>query len=244
MPHTNRKKKPNAGSIPASETKKPMVIHTKRKEIQDEEGWTHIIDKPSRPTATTKNGNGVDGGDFKIGEVWYVNRTLEELQKEVEYWGKGWGESPASKELKELLEKEEKGKKAEDIVVLGLGSLQLARREGRRASATQLAALQTMIDLLFPAEVKAKVVCQDPGFSALDKEFLTGLGYEVVDDPEAFGKIGEGSLVYALHCYKEVYVKALSGVKPAIFVGTELGMFESLDSYVFLYLERTIANSL
>lgn len=223
MPHTNRKKK-TAGS---PTTKTPLIQHTKRTEIEDTEGWTHIVDKPRTNSKKKPNTSLLHGGDFEIDGVSYINRTLEELTTDYEYWRKQWEESAACAELKQVISEGEGRRNVDNVVVLGLGSLQSSRREGRRASATQLAALQTMLPLLGS---NLPVVLQDPQFTDLDKEFLASLGYTVVADPEAFDVVKEGSLVYAIHCYAKVYKAVSEGPRPAVLVGTDVGNFGKFDT--------------
>ena len=66
---------------------------------------------------------------------------------------------------------------------------------------------------------------QDPQFTDLDKEFLSSLGYTVVDDPLAFEHITESSLVYAIHCYGQVYKSIADGPRPAVVIGTDVENF-------------------
>jgi len=230
MPHTNRKKQ-TAGSTPKRDEKKPTIVHTKRKEVEDEEGWTHIVDTPRTRSAAVKsktNALVLHAGDFEVNGVSYINRTLEELKTDYDYWKKAWEESEPCKELKEKIEAGKEGKRGVDnVVLLGLGSLQSSRREGRRASATQLAALQTIIRRLGG---DLKVVAQDPQFTDLDKEFLTSLGCAVVEDPEAFKEIKEGTLVYAIHCYAKVYKAVSEAPQPALLIGTDVGNFGRFDT--------------
>jgi hypothetical protein len=68
-------------------------------------------------------------------------------------------------------------------------------------------------------------VFQDPQFTDTDKQLLRELGYEVVEDPEAFRHIEEESLVYALHCYADVYKKVSEQKRPALFIGTDVENF-------------------
>ena len=218
-----RKKKPSTPN-----DKKPTVIHTKRREIVDDEGWTHVIDAPNRKAKaeSLKAAPLLHGGDFIVNGVSYVTRILDEVKQEFEHWKKQWEGNPACTELKSLLvEGVEKGerRKLRDVVFLGMGSLQSSGREGRRASATQLAAMQTFIDVLGAKGME--VVLQDPQFTELDKEFLGGMGYKVVDDPDAFRKITEASLVYAIHCYVDVYKAISEGPKPALLIGTDIENF-------------------
>lgn len=341
MPHTNRKKKTSSSTT--TRTSKPTIVHTKRQEILDEEGWIHVVDTPRKRSATlTKAANGgLHAGDFEIDGVGYVQRTVEEMTRECEFWGKGWVESKSCRKLGALLREEmdaeveeekeeevvggeeivdggvggveleaqtaqeEENKTAEEpkpkestlegaeeikptesnpetadikleltenipeealpqeettptipqpptqrrnvdnIIVLGLGSLQSARREGRRATLTQLAALQTIIkhfgmlstsltntQLTIYLESQPstthplKITLQEPLFTPTDKTYLSSIpNYEIVNDPEAFTKITEGSLVYAIHCYAQVYKAISEGVRPAVLIGTDVGNF-------------------
>jgi TusA-related sulfurtransferase len=72
---------------------------------------------------------------------------------------------------------------------------------------------------------KLQTIFQDPQFTNTDKEMLKELGYEVVEDPGAFAHIGEKSLVYAIHCYADVYKKVSEEKRPAVFIGTDVENF-------------------
>lgn len=85
--------------------------------------------------------------DFKVGNSFYVDRTLEEYDVEYSRARKAWGRSEACRQLKVLLEgKTEEERNIENVVCLGLGSLQNASGEGRKASFIQLVALQDVIE--------------------------------------------------------------------------------------------------
>ena len=147
MPHTNRKKK-NTGA-----PQKKVIVHTKRKEVLDEEGWTHVVDKP-QPKPSGKVDEKTEApelwaiaADFKIGNAYYVDRTLEEYEVEYSRARKAWGRSEACRQLKVILEgKTGEEKSVEKVVCLGLGSFQNARGEGRKASFMQLVALEDLIE--------------------------------------------------------------------------------------------------
>jgi hypothetical protein len=146
MPHTNRKKK-------NVDTQKKVIVHTKRKEVLDEEGWTHVIDKPQlKVTSSTLERKGNPelwsiAADFKIGDCYYVDRTLEEYEVDNDRARKTWGKSEACRQLKVLLEgKTGEEREIENVVVLGLGSLQNARGEGRKGSWLQLVALRDLVE--------------------------------------------------------------------------------------------------
>ncbi|CZR63137.1 uncharacterized protein PAC_13034 [Phialocephala subalpina] len=217
-----------------SSVKPQGLVHTKRRQVEDTDGWTHIIDTPKTKKATPKT-PAFHGGDFEIGGVSYVNRTLEEIKDEFEHFKRAWEERPACHDLKSKLQDLNN---IENIIILGLGSLQTSRREGRRTSATQLAALQTILEILREADGTTAagdrkdlpVVLQDPQYTEIDKAFLSSLGYKVVDDPEAFKEVTEGSLVYAIHCYGPVYKSISEGPRPRVFIGTDIENFGRLGT--------------
>lgn len=138
MPHTNRKKNPQ-NSRPKSH-----LVHTKRQQIEDNDGWTHIVDAPRRSTPA-KGKDWLHAGDFEKNGASYINRTLDEVRKDFDHYTQQWENSEAREALKKTLGEWQDTKKVDRVVALGLGSLQSARREGRRASYTQLAALGTLI---------------------------------------------------------------------------------------------------
>ncbi|KAG4438876.1 hypothetical protein IFR05_005611 [Cadophora sp. M221] len=224
-----RKKKTKTATKTASPAT-PTIVRTKRKEIEGEDGWIHIVDKPrsNQPDAKAKK-QLLQGGDFEIKGVSYVNRTLVEMKEDFEHWKRSWEERPTCQALQEKLKDVEKDKKIENVVVLGLGSLQSARRDGRRASLTQLAALQTIVSGLERGS-ELQIIFQDPQFTKLDKEFLASLGYKVMKDPEAFVEVGEGSLVYALHCYASVYKSVAERPRPAVLIITDVDNFSRFDA--------------
>lgn len=152
MPHTNRKKKSarSDGGVKVMEQKR-VVVHTKRSEVVDDSGWTHVVDTPrTRRGTVSKNAGLQHAGDFEVNDVAFVNRTQSEIKEECQYWRNNWDKSDASAKLKTILEeKTSAGKqKISNVVVLGLGSLQIARMEGRRASCTQLGALDRILEFL------------------------------------------------------------------------------------------------
>src|SRR6266536_5526965 len=107
MPHTNRKKKPSAST--AQSKSKATIVHTKRQEVQDDDGWTHIVDTPRKRGSTVTNvTKAIHAGDFEINGVSYINRTLEEMRADFEYWKKQWEENDACTVLKQRLEQREK----------------------------------------------------------------------------------------------------------------------------------------
>ncbi|RKF71635.1 hypothetical protein GcM1_250067 [Golovinomyces cichoracearum] len=211
---------------------KPMRF-TKRKEVLDTKGWTHVIDKPRKTLQAQKisaAGSSLQIGDFEINGISYLKRTLEEVKKEFHLWQKQWEGSSSCADLKKkIINLKETSKIFEinDLVVLGIGSLLSARREARRCSATQLAAVLTILQVVNKA---VPVVVQDPQYLELDEEFISSLGWTTVRDPKAFGLIGESSLVFAIHCYWEIYHAIIKASKPLVLIGTKMDNFENFDT--------------
>ncbi|KAH8594136.1 hypothetical protein B0O99DRAFT_189157 [Bisporella sp. PMI_857] len=216
MPHTNRKKKGASAAKPG-----PKIVHSKRQEIEDSDGWTHVVN--ARPRSNTHQHEKVDGvqshvGDFEKSGFSYVTRTLGETEHDLWYFTKMWQDDSASIKLGTVLPSAD----IKNIVCLGLGSLQNARREGRRDTWYQLCALRSILELYEGKDKKLEVILQDPVFSDLDKQFLTSLGYTVVDDPAAFQHVTGDSLVYAIHCYNDVFKQIVKFAKPAMMIRNKL----------------------
>ncbi|CCU77159.1 hypothetical protein BGHDH14_bgh02760 [Blumeria hordei DH14] len=206
----------------------------KRKEVVDTEGWTHVVRKP-RGAGYIKDKrvarSATHAGDFELNGVPYLDRTPENLHQEFCHWQKEWEESSACEKLQTILLKRKRlsgMQRVNNIVVLGLGSLLSARRDARRSSGTQLAAVQTILEILGP---EIPVVVQDPQYTEIDETFLSKRGWRVVKDPQAFDLVCESSLVFAVHCYKEVYKSIANKNKgPAVLIGTKMDNFKRMEN--------------
>lgn len=69
-------------------------------------------------------------------------------------------------------------------------------------------------------------IFQDPVFTDLDREFLVASGHQVLEDPAAFKQIDENTLVYAIHCYSDVYENVSQAPKPAVLISTDVELFD------------------
>jgi hypothetical protein len=54
----------------------------------------------------------------------------------------------------------------------------------------------------------------------------------VVEDPEAIGKVTDSTVVYAIHCYADVYMAVAEGPRPAMMVITDVENFGRFNVYV------------
>lgn len=218
MPHTNRKKR----SGTASASQGPKIIHTKRQLLNDDEGWTHVVDakKTTKTLEVKELGHKPWDGDVISGETAIVTMDYREMQAEHARFKQQWENSEACASLKAIMAEKKDSIKISSVVCLGLGSLQDWKLQMRRASHTQVAALQTMLECL--GCESAKKTAQEPNATELDRKFLEGIGFESVDDPEAYAKIDGESLVYGVHLYPEQYRGVGKASRPAVLVANDL----------------------
>ena len=87
----------------------------------------------------------------------------------------------------------------------------------------------------------AETIFQDPQFTDLDTQFLNSLGYAVVEDPEAISKINIDSLVYAIHCYADVYQAVSGGPRPSVMIITDVANFGRFNLYVYERSQKKVA---
>lgn len=214
MPHTNSR------TSTATKRKQAKPVRTKRVILEDDEGWAHVVGGKTHKSRATQNPK-TEKGDFSLGQLQYVNKTLEELKKEYHSAQRAWEKSSACGELKGLLKGENSIKSVDNVVVFGLGTFQAVEAQHSRTSLTQLCALQTLIASF---DKSIPVVQQDPAFTDLDKDFLHGEDFKhtVVSDPEGYSKVTENSLIYAIHCYPDVYDGIRKIATPAMMIGNNL----------------------
>lgn len=148
MPHTNRKPK-YTNETPS----KPRVATVRRKEIEDDNGWTHIVGSSKVPRQVLEAALGAAqnsemqnvGSDFRIQNQSYVNRTVEEMERDHEIVKSRWKGNAEVEGLKRVIA----GIKGIDnVVCLGLGSMQNCWTQRRNTSHAQLAALMTLVDAI------------------------------------------------------------------------------------------------
>jgi len=106
-----------------------------------------------------------------------------------------------------------------------------------------LVTLVKILDTLAPYyQISKSVYFQDPDFTSLDEEFLTGLGYTVLKDPEAMAKVTESTFLCSPFCPIDVLVECFLKASPAIYLGCEVdGIVEMHQSEIIAGLVRTYA---
>ena len=224
MPHTNRKKKQVGLGGTTVKSTKPAYI--KRQQVEDEDGWTHIVDAKRTPRKIEAEDFAAKrfwDGDAVSGSAAVINMTFDEIHVEHQRAKQKWLASKACADLKDLLAPFKDIASVEGIVCFGLGTLQDWRLQARRTSHIQLAALRTIADALGLS--KAECYAQEPRATALDNEFLKSQGLQTLEDPEAFGKIDTKSLVFAVHCYPQLYRAILNQPHPVILIANDLSAY-------------------
>ncbi|KAI0599597.1 hypothetical protein F4775DRAFT_591383 [Biscogniauxia sp. FL1348] len=173
--------------------------------------------------------------------------AVDEIRRTHERIAAQWGASPCRQRLASALaSRADPPAPIASAVCLGIGTFDPddGSWELRRRAHVQLAAFQFMVEQMTAGreggvaaqgeketeKQKPVVRCifQEPLFTPADRGFLEGLGHRVVDTPEAFGLVGPGSLLFAVHMYKDVYTRAIAKHVPAVFVGTAYEVWEDI----------------
>lgn len=118
-----------------------------------------------------------------------------------------WEESEPCKRLKSILQSIDIARYVRQIVTFGLGSIEHDSDQLPR-STFQHALLLTVYDLLGKTqEGTGGIACyvQDPAYTSNDELILRELGITVLNDPEAFLKVDDSTLV--ISCAPDVPVK-------------------------------------
>lgn len=228
MPHTNRRKKT------------ANLVHTKRTQVEDSDGWTHVVDaKKGDQRASLKKDaarSNQQVGTVVSGNTKYefAIMSYEEIETEHQRVQRQWEASEDEARLKKLLASYSEKHNITRVVCLGLGSLQNLSQVRRRTAHTQLLALQTITAALGVASVRH--IAQEPLFTDLDKKFLVSQGFEIMDDPEAVSHIDGQSLVYALHCGWGLYQAVGQQPPCALLIGNEIEHYLEHELYVVYFL--------
>ncbi|WEW55962.1 hypothetical protein PRK78_001397 [Emydomyces testavorans] len=217
MPHSSRKRK----SPPA-----------KRIHVLDNDGWTHITNsktttarpRPPKPEDQLTPAECPDG------------LTFAKLREKYEWHRQRWIESQAWTAVKKVLEQELARFPGTiyNCVAVGLGSPSGLLRGGwvdrRSISMFQLAALESILGLLSQTKTinAENLYAQDPVFNDMDKKLLQSIGFKVVQDPQAFSMVEEGTFLYAPGA-ERVHLMKLLPHNPVLFFGSCLDGMHSVS---------------
>lgn len=85
----------------------------------------------------------------------------------------------------------------------------------------QLVALTRMLELLRSTHTITDVYFQDPLLNEVETEFLTRVGYKVLQNPQAKGETTNTTFLFAPHCEHSIAAKHLLKCFPALYVGND-----------------------
>ncbi|KAL9011677.1 MAG: hypothetical protein Q9173_003501 [Seirophora scorigena] len=148
----------------------------------------------------------------------YAQRTLQEIENEFELHRQEWERSEAMAALKDTMAIIVKENHFENVICIGLGSLQTASKSGRWSSQLQTAAMLTVMECINAGRDGTDLVrcfSQDPEYSDFDKQVLRSRGIEPVDDPQGFSLMGKNSICCEWSGYKFVTRIVSEGPWPA-----------------------------
>lgn len=131
MPHTSRRKKTQA--------------HSKRLEVADEDGWTHVTTAAHVPRKAFRE---LDG-ELLPAEA-PARLTIDELKKQYHVHKQRWENSSSCDALKRALQNPAANREIDNVICIGLGSPSGFLRGGwvdrRSVSLYQLAALASILE--------------------------------------------------------------------------------------------------
>lgn len=137
MPPRNKRKIRNPDGTWSKKPIKQQIV--KRKQVEDGDGWTHVIGPHQHKIRETTDTN-----------IIHIERNLEEMSAQHEKMLKRWQESETRKTLTTEILGFERGSNfmIKKIVCLGLGTLSNGNFTQQNNRHAQLAALMDVVDLL------------------------------------------------------------------------------------------------
>ena len=117
--------------------------------------------------------------------------------------------------------------KIDQIICTGIGSFSSYERNNTFCNAYhQLVELELFHNILRTKSMvkdPVEILFQDPGFNDLDIEFLQSfVGYKVIKTLEAYNRMTENTLLYALGNYDDIAYHAFRVAEPCLFIGNDL----------------------
>ncbi|KAF3395946.1 hypothetical protein F1880_006837 [Penicillium rolfsii] len=244
MPHTSRQKRPTASA-------------SKRLQVTDDDGWTHVtssnnVRRVLHKTRTKANGQDLDAQatapdsleknasgepELVLGPAEAPARlTLEELQAQYRGYREKWMASETWTRLEAQLKERIVSAQVDAVVCVGLGSPSGFLRGGwvdrRVVSMYQLAALESIAQWLSDKSstrnIPIPIYAQDPVFNTLDKALLASLNMTVLTHPAAFTRLNRRTLLFCPGAERK-HLEQLLVSEPCMVFG---GPLEDTDSDV------------
>ncbi|KAI1407913.1 hypothetical protein F5Y13DRAFT_121230 [Hypoxylon sp. FL1857] len=208
----------------------PALVGHREHTAEPGEEWTKVqrkgrrhLNRHQHTTLDHSNGN-IPGSKPRPSFL-----SASDIEREHRRITDQWGTSMCCRQLQQIVASRPSGPSITHAVCFGLGSFDPddGSWESRRRAHVQLAAFRCMVGQLQRINANPiRCLFQEPIFNSADKEFIRGLGYEVVDSPEGFQQVSSSALVFGVHLYRDVYAQAIDKHPPAIFIGTPQEVWE------------------
>ncbi|KAF1988923.1 hypothetical protein K402DRAFT_419256 [Aulographum hederae CBS 113979] len=240
------KSNPNSSRQHRKKTK-PSLSHSQKRNpnVALDDGWNLVTNPPSArrlqssvPNSSGILGKGINdnaGGNGKI----QPGLSLEGLKLEFARMETQYKESACARRVQGIVDTWRKSSgEVANAVCLALGSFSAEGGGDRMRSLWQLVLFMFVVEELRQSRKgeEMEVFAQEPRFTDLDVEFLTALGVDVVQPPEAKNRIEETSFLYAPFLQWEVLLPGvLHDARPTLFLGNDVAgmaaMLQELGKY-------------
>ena len=116
----------------------------------------------------------------------------------------------------------------DQVICTGIGTFSMYSEQYPHCNSyLQLADLEMFVKILSELSdtlknKKINIFMQDPSFNELDKEFLRGQSFEIIEHPEAFNKMTATTFFYAPGNHDDVVYHAFRVAEPTLFIGDDL----------------------
>lgn len=202
----------------------------KKDSSQDSDGWTRVPAKGRRRGGRSRP----SAAPVAIGHSPGLPRTenlrsASDIADEYRRIRAQWETTEASQILRRFVT-DHGPASVSTAVCLGIGTFDPPDGgwDTKRRTYVQLIAFLLVVEA-FEGKLGRKIECvfQEPVFTEPDKAFITSLGHQAVDSPQGFDMVKPGTLLFGVHLYRPIYAKALESCLPAVFIGTDLDVWDT-----------------
>ncbi|MCJ1435260.1 hypothetical protein MMC27_004632 [Xylographa pallens] len=172
-----------------------------------------------------------DGASLVLPALSLPGYTVDKMNQRYEITKKEWSEFNAAKLRKNVLNENSNvlnKVKIDQVICTGIGTLSAFHEQDADCNSyNQLAELEMFLEQLTPpsqgpTNKKMNIFMQDPSFNELDKAFLRGRGFHILEHPEAYNRMTATTFLYAAGNHDDVMYHAFRVVEPSLFVGNNL----------------------
>ncbi|OTA99617.1 hypothetical protein M426DRAFT_16292 [Hypoxylon sp. CI-4A] len=213
-------------------------LRSPKQTADPQEQWTTVRRKGRRPPKSHQHAAAPNTPTVTPGSGDRLSSlSISDIQRKHQRTMDQWKPSVCCHQLKEIITSQHHSPTVTRAICLGLGSFdpEDGSWKGKRRAHVQLAAFLTMVEQLQHGDQQPiRCIFQDPAFNSVDKDFIRGLGHEVVDSPEGFDLVDPSTLIFGVHLYKDTYSRAIAQHIPAVFVGTPREVWEECHDFDLL----------